>query len=175
MYSPNSIRPTIAKNPFFKPKLDSLRRPYLGATGEFDLIFFFRDLWSWPDAIELESAPAEPPLRRNFCRQMTHLLIQPNSIAFGSAPRREADSQPISQLGRQAVSQTENTVWFFVSGEDQCPQGKQWPNGNAADRRLFGRRFEPWSGEDGGGSQPATIRTADIKLGSRLRYHSTGV
>ena len=29
-----------------------------------------------------------------------------NSIAFGSAPRREADSQPISQLVRQAVSQT---------------------------------------------------------------------
>ena len=28
----------------------------------------------------------------------------PNSIAFGSAPRREADSQPISQLVRQAVS-----------------------------------------------------------------------
>ena len=30
-----------------------------------------------------------------------------NSIAFGSAPRREADSQPISQLDRPAVSQTE--------------------------------------------------------------------
>ena len=29
-----------------------------------------------------------------------------DSIAFGSAPRREADSQPISQLVRQAVSQT---------------------------------------------------------------------
>ena len=29
-----------------------------------------------------------------------------NSIAFGSAPRREADSQPISQFVRQAVSQT---------------------------------------------------------------------
>ena len=28
-----------------------------------------------------------------------------NSIAFGSAPRREADSQPISQLVKQAVSQ----------------------------------------------------------------------
>ena len=28
-----------------------------------------------------------------------------NSIAFGSAPRREADSQPISPLVRQAVSQ----------------------------------------------------------------------
>ena len=30
-----------------------------------------------------------------------------NSIAFGSAPPREADSQPISQLARPAVRQTE--------------------------------------------------------------------
>ena len=30
-----------------------------------------------------------------------------NSIAFGSAPRREVDSQPISPLARPAVSQTE--------------------------------------------------------------------
>ena len=29
-----------------------------------------------------------------------------NSIAFGSAPRREVDSQPISQLVKQAVSQS---------------------------------------------------------------------
>ena len=29
-----------------------------------------------------------------------------NSIAFGSAPQREADSQPIGQLVKQAVSQT---------------------------------------------------------------------
>ena len=38
----------------------------------------------------------------------TKLLCQcpetENSIAFGSAPRREADSQPISQLVKQAVS-----------------------------------------------------------------------
>ena len=39
-----------------------------------------------------------------------------NSIAFGSARRREADSQPISQLGRPAVSQTETHSWGFVSG-----------------------------------------------------------
>ena len=74
-----------------------------------------------------------------------------NSIAFGSAPRREADSQPISQLDRPAVSQTETHSLGFLSvadpapasGENHCPQGKQWPNGNAAERRLFGRRFEP--------------------------------
>ena len=31
--------------------------------------------------------------------------LKKNSFAFGKAPRREADSQPISQSGRQAVSQ----------------------------------------------------------------------
>ena len=49
-----------------------------------------------------------------------------NSIAFGKAPRREADSQPISQLGRQAVSQavsranrqakTHSLTFFFSCG-----------------------------------------------------------
>ena len=45
---------------------------------------------------------------------------------------------------------------FFVSGrlgfdqwEDRLPQNKLWPNGNAANRRLFRRRFESWSGEHG--------------------------
>ena len=46
------------------------------------------------------------------------------SIAFGSAPRREVDSQPISQLARPAVSQTEtHSLGFFVSGR---PVSKQW-------------------------------------------------
>ena len=51
-------------------------------------------------------------------------FILPNSISFGKAPRREADSQPISQSGRQAVSQAvtsagrqtgwqKHTVWLF--------------------------------------------------------------
>ena len=74
-----------------------------------------------------------------------------NSIAFGSAPRREADSQPISQLARSAVSQTETHSSGVLSvadsppssGEERRPQGKQCPNGTAADRRLSGRRFEP--------------------------------
>ena len=83
-----------------------------------------------------------------------------NSIAFGSAPRREADNQPISQLAKPAVSQTEaHSLGFLLvadlapsSEEESCPQGEQgeqWPNGNAADRRRFGRRFEPRSGEHG--------------------------
>ena len=43
-----------------------------------------------------------------------------NSIAFGSAPRREADSQPISPLARPAVSQTETETHSlgFLSAAD---------------------------------------------------------
>ena len=110
-----------------------------------------------------------------------------NSIAFSRAPRREADSQPISQLARLAVSQTETHGLGFLSvadsapssGEERCPQGKQWPDGNAANRRLFGRRFETRSGEHDGAaaddSRPTRTRTANLKFYSRLRYHSTGV
>ena len=110
-----------------------------------------------------------------------------NSIAFGSAPRREADSQPISQLAMPAVSQTKTHSLGFLSvadpapssGEDHSSQGNQWPNSNAASHRLFGRRFKPRLGVDGGGaaddSPPTRIRTADLKLCSRLRYHSAGV
>ena len=55
------------------------------------------------------------------------ILGPQNSIAFGKAPRREADSQPISQSGRQAVSQAvswgsrqadRNTQLSFFSGAD---------------------------------------------------------
>ena len=58
------------------------------------------------------------------------------------------------------------------SGEDHCSQRKQWPNGNAAGRRLFNRRFEPRSDKDGGGtannSRPTGVRTANLKLHSWL-------
>ena len=39
-----------------------------------------------------------------------------NTIAFGSAPRRAADSQPISQLVGQAGRQTEAHSLGFFSG-----------------------------------------------------------
>ena len=49
---------------------------------------------------------------------------QANSIAFGSAPRREADIQPISQFVRQAVTQ------IVSRASSQASQGKfgffQW-------------------------------------------------
>ena len=44
-----------------------------------------------------------------------------NSIAFGSAPRREVDSQPISPLARPAVSQTETHSLGFLSVADTAP------------------------------------------------------
>ena len=43
------------------------------------------------------------------------------SIAFGSAPRREVDSQPISPLARSAVSQTETHSLGFLSVADAAP------------------------------------------------------
>ena len=46
-------------------------------------------------------------------------------------------------------------------------QSKQWPSGNAADWRSFGRRFEPRSGEfsaaAGAKSQLTRTRTTDRK------------
>ena len=50
-------------------------------------------------------------------------------------------------LGFLSVADSTST-----SGEDSLSQNKQWPNGNAADHRLFRRRFEPRSGEHGGGA-----------------------
>ena len=81
--------------------------------------------------------------------------------------------KPNSPLARQAVSHTETHSLGFLLVADAAPssglpQTKQWPNGNAADRSLLGRRFEPRSGEHGAAaaanSQPTRIRTADQKL-----------
>ena len=59
------------------------------------------------------SKPTEEPV---FC--FCHSL---NSIAFGSAPRREAVSHPISQLARPSDRNTQ--FGFFVSGR---PGSMQW-------------------------------------------------
>ena len=50
-------------------------------------------------------------------------------------------------LGFLSVADSPST-----SGEHNLSQNKQWPNGNAADRRLFRRQFEPSSCEHGGGA-----------------------
>ena len=98
-----------------------------------------------------------------------------NYIEFGSAPRREADSQPISPLSRPAVSHTEPHSLSFLSVADAggpkqwgdfTLQGKQWPNGNAANPRPFGRRFKPRiHGAAAAAESPlARIRTAERTL-----------
>ena len=48
-----------------------------------------------------------------------------NSIAFGSAPRREAGSQPISQSISQAVSETVGRASRQANRNTQCG-GFQW-------------------------------------------------
>ena len=99
-----------------------------------------------------------------------------NSIA----PRREVDSQPIRQLDRPAVSQTEtHTLGFlsFLSIADTAISSRErmachdWhrPNSNAGGCRQFVRRFEPrcWqygiSGDDrvcSPGFEPPTYKSA---------------
>ena len=53
--------------------------------------------------------------------------IEENSIAFGNAPQREADNQPIRQLVSQASTQEDkqtktHSLGFFGGGLDY----KQW-------------------------------------------------
>ena len=97
---------------------------------------------------------------------------------------RQSANQSVSQASSQSDRTTQ--FGFFVSGRcgpkqwgELLAQRKQWPNGNAPDRTLFGRRFEPRSGKHGGGAadnrRRTGIWTADLKLCSQLRYHSTGV
>ena len=108
-----------------------------------------------------------------------------NSIAFGGAPRREVDSQPISQLDRPAVRQTEtHTLGFLLVADTLCSsrdqsdfQHRWWPSGNACHRKLVGWRFEPWCGDylqrrRRCKSQQARIRTTDYRV--RVGYVTIG-
>ena len=95
-------------------------------------------------------------------------------------------SQAVPEPGQQSVRQ-KHTVLGFLSVADTAPSSgdsfvlvlKQWPNGNAAGFGLFGRRFEPRSGEYAAAaaaaakSGPTRIRTADHDSCRLLRYHST--
>ena len=88
-----------------------------------------------------------------------------------------AVSQTVVRASRQADRNTQFGFFSLAdsapsSGEDSCYQNKQRSDGNAADRRLLGRRFEPRSADHGDGvndnSRPARIRTADRQVCSRL-------
>ena len=96
----------------------------------------------------------------------------------GPSPRHPPlDPQTHSGSPSQAGSQSDrNTQFgFFVSGTrspkqwgDLSTQGKHWPNSNAADHRLFGRRVKPRLGKYGAAaaadSPPTRIRTTAQKL-----------
>ena len=100
-------------------------------------------------AVVLHTHSYHPP---KFGSNLKHHNRDLNSIAFGSAPRREVDSQPISQLDRPAVRQTEtHTLGFLLVADTLCSSRDRshfkyrwWPSGNACHRQLLGRRFEPW-------------------------------
>ena len=85
------------------------------------------------------------------------IVLSKSSIAFGSAPRREADSQPISQLARPAVSQTERTVRVF------CPwQTRLQAVGRKPGLRAIGGQMVMQATSDFlvGGSNPGRANVA---------------
>ena len=74
-------------------------------------------------------------------------LSKINSIAFGSAPRREADSQPISQLVRQAVSQTVSRA------------------SRQADRNKM--MYSKWGYEGSSGNEPNSLKVQTSTIATR--------
>ena len=116
-------------------------------------------------------------------------MLKKNSIAFGSAPRREADSQPISQAsspsdslsGKQAGRQ-KHTVSVFC-------QWQTWLHavGRTHSVRISHSRMvmKPTAKAQVGGSHPlpmpavsanmpARNRTGGLPISGRLHYHLTG-
>ena len=83
-----------------------------------------------------------------------------NSIALGSAPRREADSQPISQLARLAVSKTEtHSLGFlgFLSVADAAPSSGENFWLQASSGRMV---MQPTTDPLVGGSNPSHANMA---------------
>ena len=97
-----------------------------------------------------------------------------NSIAFGSAPRREVDSQPFSPCARPAVSHTETHSLGFLSVADASLNSGATLHCRASSGRMvtqpkrnfFGRRFVPWLAAFGAAAakcRQTRIRTTDRK------------
>ena len=102
-----------------------------------------------------------------------------HSIAFGSAPRREADSQPISPLARPAVSQTETHSLGFLSVADAAPSSGERVHVRASSGRtvmqLAADLLVGDSNPDQATMAPLPPPTVDRpKTLCRLHYHSTG-
>ena len=120
-------------------------------------------------------------------KKIPRISLGQNSIAFSNAPRREADSPPISPLAGPAVSQTETHGLGFLSLADAAPSNgenfrlrascgrmvmhltKVFPvAGSNPSRAIYGTAAADDSG-------PTRIRTAYLKFCSQVRYHWTGV
>ena len=109
---------------------------------------------------------------------------QGNSIAFGSAPRREVDSQPISPLARPAVSQTETHSLGFLSVADVARSSGGSHHLRTSSGRMVMQLTSPFLV---GGSNPGKVNKAPApapptvgqdlnrrpKTLRRPRYHST--
>ena len=80
-----------------------------------------------------------------------------NSIAFGSAPRREVDSQPISPLARPAVSQTATHSLGFLSVADAAPSKGETIRTTSSNGLMVAQRTRVFSV---GGSNPGRVNTA---------------
>ena len=130
-----------------------------------------------------------PPLQRQWHRRWSkhhHPSVKcvVNSIAFGSAPRREADSQPISPLARPAVSQTETHSLGFLSVADAAPSSGETFRLGASSGRMV---MQPTADFLVAGSNPGGVNVAPptravgrpgfkppTETVRRLPYHSTG-
>ena len=88
----------------------------------------------WGSFFDIFGPPPPPQKKQKIGFQVGRVggggVQTKNSIAFGSAPRREVDSQPIIPLARPAVSQTGAHSLGFLSmanaapssGEIRCPR-----------------------------------------------------
>ena len=104
------------------------------------------------------------------CPYKTEVLVL-NSIAFSKAPGTEADSQPISQAGKQLVRKSvgqagrktgrqKHTVWLFFSCRLRLQTlGNPWYAGTLSGRVVEYPADEPPSA----GSKPS-LRIGDRRL-----------
>ena len=139
-------------------------------------------------ALEMGSAENLPALTKNppFLNINPQKTYQKTLIVHQKSPKillpsavhleeRLTVSQSVPEpASRQSDKGTQ--FGFFVSGScgpkqqgGPLPETKQWPSGNAAHRRAFGRHFEPrldafGAAAAGAKDQPTWIRTAHRKL-----------
>ena len=85
------------------------------------------------------------------------LRVFENSIAFGSAPRREVDNQPISPLAKPAVGETETHSLRFLSVADAAPSSGETFHLTSRSGRMVMQLTRIFLV---GGSNPGRVNTA---------------